>query len=162
MLSFWKQFFRKVSNASNITAMPTEFPSYAKKAVQLLAASHGQLEDTQVVDLFIANSIPHEEAIELLLFLPTAFCRHMMPQINWPLYYIEQDITGTLTEVYYIENSRYTAIKITLMHYLAGDFTQQDYLKIAGRNASFKALNKLMLNGGLLENASISPEVIIR
>ena len=81
MPGFWQRIFRKRPSSISVP-VPVEFPTYAKRAIQLLTDSDGQLEDTQVIDLFISNSIPYKEAVELLLFLPTAFCRHMLPQIS--------------------------------------------------------------------------------
>lgn len=124
--------------------------------------SNGQLEDEEVVKLFCMNSIPRDEAIELLLFLPDAFCRHMLPQIDWPSYYVEFVSQEKQIQIQYSENPRFLAIQEAMASYLAGDFTQADFLKIAGRSASFKALNQLLLAGGKLENAEVAPEHIVR
>lgn len=158
MFKLWQRLFRKASDS----IVPIEFPLYTDKAILLITNSNGQLEDVQVLDLFVTNSIPHKEAIELLLFLPTAFCRHMLSQLDWLVYYIEQTATDKNREVTYASNARYIAIQDALSRYLAGNFTQKDYLKVAARDASFKSLNQLLANGGRLEDAIISPEIIIR
>ena len=145
-----------------MNTMPVEFPAYASRAIALITNSNGQLEDEEVVTLFCANSIPRVEAIELLLFLPDAFCRYMLPQINWPTYYIEYVSEQNRPEIQYADNPRFLAIQEALNSYLAGDFKQADFLKIAGRSASFKALDRMLQNGGKLENADVGPEVILR
>ncbi|MGI4863636.1 MAG: hypothetical protein ACRYFZ_06900 [Janthinobacterium lividum] len=88
MPSFWQRFFGQ-SLSSNSISIPVEFSTYAAHAIQLLTNSNGQLTDKQTVDLFLANKIPHKEAIELLLSLPIAFCQNLLPQIDWPNYYWE-------------------------------------------------------------------------
>ncbi|GAB3851062.1 hypothetical protein GCM10028822_17280 [Hymenobacter terrigena] len=142
--------------------MPIEFPAYTRRAIALVANSNGHLEDEEVVNLFCANSIPRDEAIELLLFLPDAFCRHMLPQVDWPSYYVEFVSQEKQIQIQYSDNPRFLAIKEAMTSYLAGDFKQADFLKIASRSASFKALNQLLIAGGKLENADIAPEYIVR
>jgi len=142
--------------------MPPAFADYARRAIALLAGSSGELEDEEVIGLFCANAIPHAEATELLLFLPDAFCRHMIPQIAWPAYYVEYISEQNQKQIQYADNSRFLTIQRAMHAYLAGDFEQTDFLKLAGRSASFKALNQLLLAGGKLANADVTPAYIVR
>lgn len=161
MNNFFKKLFgNTISKAVN--TMPPEFADYSRKAIALLASSSGQLEDEEVIGLLCANAIPHTEATELLLFLPDAFCRHMLPQIDWPTYYVEFISQQNQTQVQYADNPRFLAIQKAMHAYLANDFEQADFLNIAGRSASFKTLNQLLLAGGKLENAVVSPSYVVR
>jgi hypothetical protein len=161
MANFWQRFFRRSTPAA--ASVPAEFPVYATRAMNLLTNSDGQLDDVQVIDLFLANGIPHREAIELLLFLPVAFCRNMLPQMQWHNYYWEYISDKTQVKHLYADNERYSIIQRALEDYLAGNFTQADYLKIAGRSASFRAINQLLLNNPdrELTKISITPETVI-
>lgn len=161
MANFWQRFFRRSTPAA--ASVPAEFPVYATWAINLLISSDGQLEDAQVIDLFLANGIPHQEAIELLLFLPVAFCRNMLPQMQWHNYYWEYISDKTQAKHLYANNEHYSIIQGALENYLAGDFTQADYLKIAGRSASFRAINQLLLDNPdqELTEISIAPETVI-
>ena len=161
MLNLLKKLLAGKS-APQAAALPAEFPAYVDKAIQLITASSGQLEDDELLGLFVAAGIPETEAIELLLFLPTAFCRHMPPQVGWPSYYVEYISEAKQVEIPYSSNLRFLAIQESMNSYLAGNFNQEDFLKIAGRNASYKALNQLLLAGGKLENAEVSPEYVVR
>jgi hypothetical protein len=161
MANFWQRFFRKSTTVD--TSIPAEFPSYATRAINLLTNSDGQLEDAQVIDLFLVNGIPHREAVVLLLFLPVAFCRNMLPQMQWHNYYWEYISDKTQAKHLYDNNKRYSIIQRALEGYLASNFTQADYLKIAGRSASFRAINRLLLDNPdqELTEISIAPETVI-
>ncbi len=161
MANFWQRFFRKSTTAD--TSVPAEFPSYATRAINLLTNSDGQLEDAQVVDLFLTNGIPQREATELLVFLPVAFCRNLLPQMKWHDYYWEYISDKKQIKRQYTDNERYNLIQKALENYLAGDFTKADYNKIAGRSASFHALNQLLLDNPdrELTEISITPETVV-
>ena len=144
-------------------SMPSEFPRYTQQAIRLITESHGQLEDEQLLSLFEANGIPPKEAVELLLFLPQAFCRRFLSVVKWPDYYLEYVSEKKSIKRFYTDNERYTVILNALQTYIAGDFIQSDYYKIAGRSASFHSLNQLLLDnpGRKLAEAIVSPEIII-
>ena len=162
-----KQFFKKLfGNTPPVqeTDVLAEFSSHATKAIALLTQGTGQLEDDEIIDLLLANGIPHHEATELLLFLPIAFCRHLLTQVKWPDYYIEYVSEQQQQQILYRDNPRYEIIQYALKAYLAGNFRREDYHKISGRCASFHALNTLLLQypGTKLEELKVTPEHILR
>ena len=160
MANFWQRFFHK-STPANASA-PAEYLAYATQAISLLTESDGQLEDAQLIDLFLANGIPQREATELLLFLPVAFCRNLLPQLKWHDYYWEYLSDEKQIKRRYADNERYSIIQKALENYLAGDFTKADYHKIAGRSASFHALNELLLAnpGRKFTEVIVTPETV--
>ena len=133
-------------------------------AIQLIAASNGQLEDEELQVLFVAKGIPETEATELLLFLPTVFCRHMLPQVAWPTFYVEYISEKEKPQIEYSQNFRYVAMQQAMTAYLASPFTQADFLKIAGRSASFKAINSLLNDNPAanLKDVELTPEYVVR
>ena len=161
--NFFKNLFGNPSTIST-AIVPAEFSGYASKAIALLANSHGQLEDDEIITLLLAHGIPHHEATELLLFLPIAFCRHLLSRVKWPDYYIEYVSEQQQSYVFYRDNPRYEIIQQALTTYLAGDFRREDYHKISGRCASFHAFNTLLLQypGTKLEEMKVTPEHILR
>lgn len=161
MGNFFKTLFGSKPNAE-ANAIPPGFSAYASTAIQLVANSETSLKDEELISLLCANAIPHNEATELLLFLPVAFCRHMLPQIEWPAYYVRHISESKQIKVQYSENPRFLAIQGAMAIFLAGDFKQADFLKIAGRSASFHVINKLLLDGGKLEDISVTPEHVLR
>jgi hypothetical protein len=162
MPGFWQRLLQQ-SPSSNGTPIPIEFANYAANAIQLLTAADIQITDEQIISLFSTNNIPHKEAVELLLFLPIAFCRNLLPQIDWPNYYWEYISERKRIKHLYAENKRYKAIQEALQDYLAGNFTKTDYHKIAGRSASFHAINQLLLDNPTrkLAEVLVTPETII-
>ena len=162
MLRFLRSLFTS-RQTNSVDSMPAEFYWYTQQAIRLITESHGQLEDEQILSLFEKNGIPPKEAIELLLFLPQAFCRHLLSKVAWPDYYLEYVSEVKSIKRFYADNKRYGVILSALQAYLAGEFMQADYYKIAGRSASFHSLNQLMLDNPSrnLAEAIVTPETII-
>ena len=162
MLKFLRSLFTR-KQAKSGTSMPAEFPRYTQQAIRLITESNGQLQDEQILSLFEKNGIPPKEAVELLLFLPQAFCRHLLSEVNWPDYYLEYVSEVKSIKHFYADNKRYAVILSALQAYVAGEFMKADYYKIAGRSASFHSLNQLLLDnpGRKLAEAIVSPEIII-
>jgi hypothetical protein len=162
MLHLLKGIFK--TNQLVVRPTPVNFSGYCQKAIALLTASNGQLEDEQLLALFEANDIPAEEAVELLLFLPIAFCRRLLTQVNWPNYYVEYTPERKAVKCLFKDNERYAVIEAALAAYISTTFYQQDYLKIAGRSASFHSLNKLLLDnpGTDIAILLVSAEHLIR
>ncbi|TVT38319.1 hypothetical protein FNT36_19155 [Hymenobacter setariae] len=157
MFKHVKSFFKKKQTA------PNGFAGYADLAIRLITDSNGQLEDGQIIALLEANGIPRTEAVELLLFLPMAFCRHLLPIINWPDHYFEYISKEKQIKHLYSDNQRYTIIQKALLHYLAGNFTNADYYKIAGRSASFHSINQILLANPerKISEVLVTPETVI-
>ena len=147
----------------NKPSAPDGFADYADRAIHLITGSDGQLEDGQIIALFEANGIPHAEAIELLLFLPIAFCRNLLSVVNWPDHYFEYISKEKQVKHLYTDNQRYIIIQKALQHYLAQGFTKADYYKIAGRSASFHAINQILLNNPerKLSEVLVTPETVV-
>ncbi|MBF9142031.1 hypothetical protein [Hymenobacter properus] len=163
MLNFIRKLFIS-KPAPKADAMSAEFPAYADKAIQLIATSNGQLENKELLGLFTTAGIPETEATELLLFLPTAFCRHMLPKVAWPAYYVEYVSDKDQKQVQYADNLRYLAMQAAMMRYLTTPFEQADFLKIAGRSAAFKTINSLLKDHPAFspEDVELTPEYVVR
>ncbi len=83
--------------------------------------------------------------------------------MQWHNYYWEYISDKKQIKRLYADNERYIIVQRALEDYLTGDFTQADYLKIAGRSASFRAINQLLLNtpDRELTEISITPETVV-
>lgn len=162
-----KNFFKKLFGSAStelVDTIPVEFPAYASNAIALLANSNGQLENEDVTGLFTAAGIPKAEAAELLLFLPTAFCRHMLPRVAWPDHYYEVVSKEKRIRIRYNENPRFLAVQAAMLSYLAGEFTQADFSKIASHSAAFKTMNQLLTANPEFkpEDIEFTPEYVVR
>jgi hypothetical protein len=113
MLQFLRSLFTSKQTES-ANSIPVEFPRYTQQAIRLITESNGQLEDAQILSLFEKSGIPLKEAVELLLFLPQAFCRHLLSEINWPDYYLEYVSEAKSVKHFYADNKRYVVILSTL------------------------------------------------
>ncbi len=161
MFDFLKSLF--ANSVNRFDDVPSEFYHYAEQAINLITTGNGQLEDRQLLELFEKHGIPAKEAVELLLFLPPAFCRKLLPIINWPNYYFEYISAKKSLKRFYASNKRYMIIQSALQAYIDGDFIQSDYLKIAARSASFHSINQILLDnpGRKITEIIVTPETVV-
>ncbi len=80
----------------------------------------------------------------VVIFLPTAMCRLMIPQVNWPETFRAYNEEGYET-VRFDKSERYQIIKARLLSLLETQPGGDVVLRIAGRSAEFRAINKILL-----------------
>lgn len=110
----------------------------------------------------VSNGIPDYEAGELIIFLPTAFCRKMLPELNWLPNYFDYYSEKKKIRRKYQENQRYLIIKEETEKYWNQSPNKDFVLNIAGRSAEFNAINQLLNDGGKLEDVQLTESYVIR
>jgi hypothetical protein len=141
--------------------VPNEFDAWVRNSFGLLGSLGKQMENGEAVAFLVSHGIPESEAIEIILFVPIAFCRQLLPQVNWPAEYTEFK-NSKQVEKRFSENLRYTIIQGEVNAYWANAPTKEVILNIAGRSAEFQAINNLLLKGGSLEDVAVSKTVVNR
>jgi len=142
--------------------MTKEFDSYVKKGITLIGTKGKGLDDDNLIKLLVSNEIPELEAIEIILFLPVAFCRKLVPEINWHHDYIDFYSKDKQITRLYNDNPRYLIIQSETENYWSQNPGSDTILNIAGRSAEFKAINNLLNDGGKLENIVVSQTFVVR
>ena len=137
-------------NKENI--IPTEFHSDVKKSIKLIE-NLNSLENDELLKLLTLNGIEEDSAIEIITFLPIAFVRKMLPNVNWRNNYIEYFSDKKQKMKSFAENELYKIIELETENYYSGNPKSENIIKIAGRSAEFKVINDLLLKN---ENADIS------
>lgn len=143
LLNFFSK--RSAKDLSEAGLSP-HFRDQVRKAIQLLGQSEGSLDDKEVLQLFIDNGMTSQEAEEIMLFLPIAFVRKMLPNMKWSETYIE--IIGQKRgneEQKYFKTKSFVIIWEETNHYYNNAPEKSTILKIAGRSAEFHVINKLLL-----------------
>ncbi|NII28885.1 hypothetical protein HB364_27655 [Pseudoflavitalea sp. X16] len=158
-------FSKRTTKDLSEAALSPHFRDQVRKAIQLLGQSEGSLDNKEVLQLFNDNSMTSQEAEEIMLFLPIAFVRKMLPNMKWPETYIE--LIGqkrSNEEKKYSGTKSFVIIWEETNDYYNNAPEKNTVLKIAGRSAEFHVINKLLLgNPGMkAEEIKLSKASIIR
>ena len=140
-----------------------KFRSHVDNAINLLSINEGVLKDEEVLELFLANGVSYEEALEILLFLPIAFVRQLLPDVEWPDTYFES-INHDQNEIKYSETESFLMIWEEVLKYFNASPDNDAIIKIAGRSSEFQAINKLLLNNPNLhvKDIRLTNTVVVR
>lgn len=120
------------------------------------------MENEELYEYLISKGLPEYEAGELIIFLPTAFCRKMLPDLNWlPGYFDFYSEKKTIRRKYR-DNPRYLIIEEETKAYWNGNPNNDFVLNIAARSAEFNAINQLLNDGGKLEDVKLTESYVFR
>jgi hypothetical protein len=95
-------------------------------------------------------------------FLPIAFCRKLLPELEWPKKYLDQHAGNNKLERLFKDNGRYVAMEQETEKYWNETPNNEWVLNIAGRSAEFHAINQLLNDGGKLEDAKLTETYVMR
>ena len=142
----------------------SEFHSDVKKSINLIGSLMESPEDQKLLIFLTKNGIKENHAIEIVTFLPIAFVRRMLPNVNWHNKYIEQLSDKKQRTKSFAENSFYQIIKNETDNYYAENPESDVIIKIAGRSAEFKVINDLLLKNEKADITEIklAENIIIR
>ena len=160
-MTFFKTLFVRKKNQPKLTPY---FRAQVEKAIHLLANANPNLDNQQFMELLINNDIGKQEATEIFLFLPIAFVRQWLTDVNWLQTYIEYFSEQKQIERKFSETPSYEVISGVTKNYFQNSPSSDVVLKIAGRSAEFHAMNKLLLNNpdSKPQEIEFSPTVIMR
>ncbi len=165
-MSFWKTIFgksKKIKSESQLeNEISTEFRNWVKSSIKLIGIEGGDMENEELHNYLIQNGIPEFDAGELIIFLPTAFCRKLLPDIKWLPEYVDYYSKKKQIKKKYNENNRYLIIEEETEKYWNNNPSKKIVLNIAGRSAEFNAINKMLNNGGKLEDVKLTESYVIR
>ncbi len=142
----------------------SEFQSEVKTSINLIGNLNESLENEKLLNFLTQNGIKESNAMEIVIFLPIAFVRKMLPNVNWRENYIEQLSDKKQRTKSFAENSFYKIIENETDNYYAGKAESEVILKIAGRSAEFKVINDLLLKNEKVDISEIklTENIIIR
>ncbi len=158
-MSFWNKILGK--KEGNRIKKTSDFDSDVKKSIDIIGGAKS-LEDDELLTLLIRNGIEENIGIEIITFLPIAFVRKWLANIDWPKTYLEQYSDSKKTPKRFSENQQYLIIEKIVEHYWNDEPNNDVIINIAGRSAEFNAINKLLNDGGKLADVKITETIIIR
>lgn len=164
-MGIWKFLFgksKKNNSEIEFPEIPGNFRQLTKKAIELIGRDSKNMGNEELFDYLVSKGIPDFEAGELIVFLPTAFTRKMLPDLKWLPNYYDVHTDKRNIKRKYNKNVRYQIMEKETEEYW-NSFPNNEYiLNIAGRSAEFHAINKLLNNGGKLENVRLTASYVIR
>jgi hypothetical protein len=160
-MNFWKKIFGKPESSKDKKISP-QFKDWVQKSIRLIGTEGSKLENEELLEYLIQKGIPEFEANEIILFLPTAFCRKLLPKLNWPSKYVDYYSKMKQISKKYQDNERYTIMENETNKYWNDKPTNEVVLNIAGRSAEFDAINQMLNDGGELENVRLTESYVIR
>ncbi|GHN01645.1 hypothetical protein WSM22_31340 [Cytophagales bacterium WSM2-2] len=162
-MNFLKYIFGKTdTNDQHESPIPTNYNLLARKAIELIGRDSREMDEEQLRNHLLTNGVPELEARELIIFLPMAFCRQLLPELSWPSSYYDYFADETKIKRKYSDNKRYMVMKEETEKYWTGNPNNEWVLNIAGRSAEFNAINQLLNSGGRLEDVGLSESFVIR
>lgn len=142
--------------------LPDDFKYWVRKSIVLIGTIGKFMDDNELIALLEKDEIPEKEAVEIVTFIPIAFCRKLFPQVNWLPEYVEYLSDKNQVRRFFQENQRYLIINQETERYWANSPDEAMVMNIAGRSAEFKAVNTLLSRGSQLTNIEIGPCIILR
>ncbi len=165
-MGIWKSLFGKSEENNAIDKqypeIPENFKELTQKAIDLIGSDSKNMDHEALYDYLISTGIPDFEAGELIIFLPIAFARKMLPELEWPPNYYDYYSKKKKIKRKYNENVRYRIIERETEHYWNATPNSEHVLNIVSRSADFQAINKLLNRGGKLKDVLLTESYVIR
>lgn len=117
-------------------------------------------EDLRI--LLEKEGISNNIAVDTSLFLPISFCKRMLPNVKFPKSYIEVEKSGNRTKHKFEDNILYNIIDSQVQNYFDNQPESEVILKVASLSSEFQAINKLLLNGGNLNDVKLTETIVVR
>ncbi len=131
-------------------------------AINLLTELKKPIIYDDILNAFMINGINKDLAIDIYLFLPMIFCKKMLPTVNFPDNYFEQDNLGNKIKKKYSQNERYRIIEIEVDNYIKKSPNKNTILKVASISAEFNVINKFLLDGAKLEDIKLNEAIVLK
>ena len=141
------------------TPIPNDFGLWVKKSIGVLGSLGKIMDDRAAAELLISHGVSEREAMNIVTFVPIAFVRKLLPQIKWPISYIEARGERRVEKLF-SNNRRYSIVEKETNAYWTENPKKEIVLNVAGRSAEFQAINNLVLQGGRLEDIQLTNVVI--
>ncbi len=158
-MSFWNKILGKKKD--NRIERKADFDSDIKKAIEIIGNSKS-LENDELLALLKRNGIEENDGIEIITFLPIAFVRKWLADVDWPKTYLEQYSDSKRISKRFSNNHQYLTMEEIVDLYWNDKPNNDIIVNIAGRSAEFNAINKLLNDGGKMADIKMTETVIIR
>ncbi|WP_394748467.1 hypothetical protein [Spongiimicrobium salis] len=157
-MRFWNKILGKKKD--NRTKKQSDFNSDVKKSIDIIGSTKS-LENDELLTLLTQNGIEENNGIEIITFLPIAFVRKWLTDVDWPKTYLEHYSDSKRISKRFSDNHKYLTIEKIVDNYWNDRPNNDIIVNIAGRSAEFNAINKLLNDGGKMVDIKMTETVII-
>lgn len=158
-MKFIKSLFRTRDKHPTIEG---DLGALVRKSIPIIGTTGKTMDDHELIQLLTSEGVPEQEAVDIVLFLPVAFTRALIPNVQWKDYYIDYYGDNKQIERLYRENPRYVIFESEAHRFLNSKPGSELILNIAGRSAEFKAVNKLLLDGSKIKDITVTASYVVR
>ena len=137
-----------------------EFVENIRKGIALFLEIDENVSDDEALILFENSNIKKVHANEIIIFLPIAFVRCLLPDFNWDDEYIQITNGNEKVKKRFSETGSYKFILLETKSYFETKPCSENIIRIAGRSAEFQAINDLLLIGNKLEEIKLTKSYI--
>lgn len=121
-----------------------------------------EISDDLFYEIISKKNITQFEANEIYIFLPIAFAQLWVSKANWHEEYNEILPNKKEVSKRYDETESFQIIIKIVKDYFENKPSGNTIIQIGGRSAEINAINKLLLEGGKLEDVKMTKTTIIR
>ena len=165
-MSFWKLIFGGGENNSDIDKMQNDvspqFGQWVIKSIDLMGNEGATMEYEDLYNLLLSRGIPKVDSEEILIFLPTAVCKKLLPEIEWPTEYVDYYSENKQIKRKYKDNHHYVIIEKEVHDFWNNNPRNDEVMPIVGRSAEFNAINRMLHNGGKLKDVMLAESRVMR
>ena len=159
-MKFLRSIFFRKNKDSNL--LSDSFYLSVKKVIEEIDTIESEISDDQFYEIISRKNITQFEANEIYIFLPIAFAQLWVSKANWNEEYNEILPNKKEISKRYDETESFQIIIKIVSDYFKYKTSRNTIIQIGGRSAEINALNKLLLDGGKIEDIKITKTTIIR
>ena len=153
----FKFVFGRTRKSSSNGEPPNRLIKNTEKAIAILGKLEGSLTDREILGMLGNNGIDLSNARQIVIFLPVAFCRQLLPTVAWKDQYYDK--AGEVKK--FSQTEPYLVIWQVTSSYFSSEPDKDVIMKIGGRSAEFHVINELLNAGGKLEEIELTPMRIL-
>ena len=143
--------FKRNSNLKNVVAK-------IEQAAAIFESNPSKKSD-EIIDMLIKKLGNEAIAIDLFRFLPIAYCRMMIRDVNFPNAYMIRESDGSHSEHKLMDNALYVEVDRFVIRKFIGQVSQENIMSVLNYSAEFQAINTALYNGSKLEDLVLAPPV---
>ncbi|NEN25294.1 hypothetical protein G3O08_17495 [Cryomorpha ignava] len=159
-MKLFKTIWQKKSNEKNL--LSTSFPSCVKEIIKKIDEVNSEINDDEFYGIISQKAINEFESNEIYIFLPIAFAQLWIKTANWNEEYNEILPNKKEVSKRYDETLSFQIIIEIVKEYFENKPSKNTIIQIGGRSAEINAINKLLLDGGKVEDVKVTKTTIIR
>jgi hypothetical protein len=159
-MKFLKSIFLRNTKERNL--LSDSFSLSVIEVIEEIDNIDSEISDDLFYEIISKKNITQFEANEIYIFLPIAFAQLWVSKANWDEEYNEILPNKKEVSKRYDETKSFQIIIKVVKDYFATKPSKKTIIQIGGRSAEINAINKMLLDGGKIEDVKITKTTIIR